>query len=51
VEKNKCRYMSDERNSIFADEPEVELDAEDDELSDIPTQSEVEESLEELKED
>ncbi|QLH78144.1 hypothetical protein HZS55_12890 [Halosimplex rubrum] len=36
---------------IFADEPEVELDAENDDLSDIPTQEEIEERLEELKEE
>lgn len=42
-------YMSQATDPTLADEPEVELDAEDDDLSDIPTQEEVEERLEELK--
>lgn len=41
--------MSQATDPIVAEEPEVELDAEGDDLSDIPTQSEVEKRLEELK--
>jgi hypothetical protein len=36
--------------AIVDEEPDVELDAENDGLSDIPTQSEVEEEIDELKE-
>lgn len=41
--------MSQGTDPTLADEPEVELDSEDDDLSDIPTQEEVEEELEKLK--
>jgi len=42
--------MSQETDHIHAEEPFVELDAEDDDLSDIPSAEEVRNELRELKE-
>ena len=42
--------MSQETNPIHAEEPLVELDAENDSLDDIPSEEEVRNELQELKE-